>query len=72
MRKILFWPHVIETKKLLNLDIPLRKTCQLYVYHIEAILKDKYSGKQMNVFSFESPIIFTAIMDDGSYGLLTR
>ena len=61
-----------ETKKLLNLDIPLRKTCQLYVYHIEAILKDKYSGKQMNVFSFESPIIFTAIMDDGSYLVYSR
>jgi hypothetical protein len=26
----------------------------------------------MNVFSFESPIIFTAIMDDGSYLVYSR
>ncbi|WP_213992134.1 FAD-dependent oxidoreductase [Sodalis sp. dw_96] len=60
------------TKKLLNLDIPLRQTCQLYVYHVEAVLKEKYADRQMNVFSFESEIVFTAIMDDGSYLIYAR
>ena len=60
------------TKVLLNLDIPLRQTCQLYVYHVAATLREKYTKKQMNVFSFASEIIFTALMDDGTYLIYAR
>lgn len=60
------------TAQLLKLDGPLRQTCKLYVYHITATLKDKFTHKQMNVFPFVSKIVFTAVMDDGSYLVYTR
>lgn len=60
------------TRQLLNLDIPLRNTCKLYVYHVNAVLKKKFLSKEMNVFPFESEIIFTAKMDDSSYLIYTR
>lgn len=68
---VLATPAVV-THKLLNLDTPLRQTCKLYVYHLSGKLKRKFSGKEMNVFSFESKIIFTAVMDDGTYLIYTR
>jgi hypothetical protein len=60
------------TAQLLNLKEPLRQTCKLYVYHVKATFKKKYTHKQMNVFPFVSKIVFTAIMDDGSYLVYTR
>jgi len=68
---VLATPAVV-TQKLLDLPGPLRQTCKLYVYHIDATLKPKYTTKQMNVFPFESEIVFTAVMDDGSYLVYTR
>ena len=62
----------IVTQQLLGLSGPLRQTCKLYVYHVNATLKKKYAKKEMNVFPFSSKIIFTAIMDDGSYLVYTR
>lgn len=60
------------TQKLLNLKGPLRQTCKLYVYHITAKMKAKYAQKEMSVFPFVSKIVFTALMDDGSYLVYTR
>jgi hypothetical protein len=68
---VLATPAVV-TSKLLDLDMPLRQTCKLYVYHVDAMLKKKYAKKQMNVFPFESEIVFTAVMDDGTYLVYTR
>jgi monoamine oxidase len=68
---VLATPAVV-TQKLLDIPGPLRQTCKLYVYHIDATLKPKYATKQMNVFPFESEIVFTAVMDDGSYLVYTR
>jgi len=68
---VLATPAVVTTQ-LLGLKQPLRQTCRLYVYHIHATLKDKFTQKEMNVFPFVSKIIFTAIMDDGSYLVYTR
>lgn len=62
----------IVTQQLLGLSGPLRQTCKLYVYHVRATLKGKYAKKEMNVFPFVSKIIFTAVMDDGSYLVYTR
>lgn len=62
----------IITKNLLGFKEPLRQTCKLYTFHVRAKLKDKYRRYQMNLFPFESEIIFTAIQDDGTYLIYTR
>ena len=61
----------LETQRLLDLPA-IRETCRLYVYHVKATLKPKYTGYQMNLFPFESPVIFTAVQDDGSLLIYTR
>jgi len=68
---VLATPAVV-TQKLLKLETELRKTCQLYVYHVEASMIPKFGKYEMNVFPFESEIIFTAIQDDGTYLFYTR
>jgi len=68
---VLATPATVTTQ-LLGLNQPLRQTCKLYVYHVRAKLKEKYSHKEMNVFPFVSKIVFTAVMDDGSYLVYTR
>jgi hypothetical protein len=68
---VLATPAVV-TQQLLGLNTPLRQTCKLYVYHIKAKLKDKFTKKEMNVFPFVSKIVFSALMDDGSYLVYTR
>jgi hypothetical protein len=68
---VLATPAVV-TQQLLGLSGRLRQTCKLYVYHVAAKLKAKYAKKEMNLFSFESKIVFTAVMDDGSYLVYTR
>lgn len=60
------------TQRMLNLGGPLRQTCKLYVYHVKAKMKAKYARKEMNLFPFVSKIVFTAVMDDGSYLIYTR
>jgi hypothetical protein len=60
------------TRQLLNLKTPLRTTCKLYVFHVDAKIKEKFSKKEMNVFSFESEIIFSALQDDGTHLIYTR
>lgn len=59
------------TKELLGLD-SIRETCKLYVFHVTAKLKPKFSKFEMNLFPFESEIIFTTVQDDGSYLIYTR
>jgi len=68
---VLATPAVV-TQQLLGLKGALRQTCKLYVYHIKAKLKNKFAKKEMNVFPFVSKIIFSALMDDGSYLVYTR
>lgn len=68
---VLATPALI-TKKLLDFKEPLRQTCKLYTFHVRAKLKDKYRRYQMNLFPFESEIIFTAIQDDKTYLIYTR
>lgn len=55
------------------LDIgELRDTCQLYVAHVRGRIKPGLDGQDMNLFGFTSPIIFTALQDDGSYLVYSR
>ena len=61
----------METQRLLDLPA-IRETCRLYVYHVRATLRPEYAGYQMNLFPFESPVIFTALQDDGSFLIYTR
>jgi hypothetical protein len=60
------------TQRLTGRPDKIRQTCQLYVYHVHAKLKPKFATHEMNVFPFESEIIFTARQDDGSYLVYTR
>jgi len=68
---VLATPAVV-TGRLLGLETALRSTCQLYVFHVEATMLPVYAKYEMNVFPFESEIIFTALQDDGSYLFYTR
>ena len=61
----------METQRLLGLPA-IRNTCELYVYHVHAELKPQFAKPQMNLFPFESPVIFTAVQDDGTYLMYTR
>lgn len=54
------------TKGLLGLE-KIRQTCRLYVFHVTAKLKPNFAKYEMNLFPFESEIVFTSIQDDGSY-----
>jgi hypothetical protein len=60
------------TKVLLDSKDPLRQTCKLYTFHVKAEWMDKFNKYQMNLFPFESEIIFTAVQDDGTYLIYTR
>jgi len=62
----------VVTKRLLGFEAPLRQTCQLYTFHVKARLKPRFRKLEMNLFPFESEIIFTALQDDGTYLIYTR
>jgi hypothetical protein len=71
-RNLVLATPAVVTQQLLGIKGTLRQTCKLYVYHIQAKLRKQYAKKEMNVFPFVSKIIFTALMDDGSYLVYTR
>ncbi|MCE1254447.1 MAG: FAD-dependent oxidoreductase [Anaerolineae bacterium] len=59
------------TQKLLNLK-EIREACQLYVFHVEALLKPNYQKYELNLFPASSEIILTARQHDGSYLIYSR
>jgi glycine/D-amino acid oxidase-like deaminating enzyme len=63
--------HALETQRLLGLPA-IRDTCELYVYHVSAVMLPQYAKADMNLFPYESPVIFTAIQDDGTFLIYTR
>ncbi len=61
----------VETQRLLELPA-IRDTCELYVFHVKATLKPAFAAHAMNLFPFASPVVLTALQDDGSFLVYTR
>ena len=54
------------TQELLGLP-EIRRACQLYVWHVKAVLKPLYRRYELNLFSPASEIMLTACQWDGTY-----
>lgn len=59
------------TAELLGLG-EIREACRLYVDHVRGTIRPGLDGEQMNLFPFSSPVIFTAVQDDGTYLVYAR
>ena len=59
------------TKELLNLS-EIRDSCKLYVFHVNAVLKQIYQKFELNLFPATSEIILIARQFDGSYLIYSR
>jgi glycine/D-amino acid oxidase-like deaminating enzyme len=59
------------TAELLGLG-EIRQHCRLYVAHVRGRIRPGLDGEQMNLFPFSSPIVFTAVQDDGTYLVYSR
>lgn len=70
-RNVVFATPAVVTAGFLHLG-ELRATCQLYVEHVRGTLKPGLDTEEMNLFPFSSPVIFTALQDDGSYLVYSR
>jgi glycine/D-amino acid oxidase-like deaminating enzyme len=70
-RDVVFATPAAVTAQLLGLG-EIRQTCQLYVLHVQGRLRAGLDGEAMNLFPFSSPIIFTAVQDDGSVLVYSR
>lgn len=70
-RNVVFATPAVVTSTFLDLG-ELRQTCQLYVEHVRGKLKPGLDNEEMNLFPFTSPVIFTALQDDGSYLVYSR
>jgi glycine/D-amino acid oxidase-like deaminating enzyme len=70
-RNVVFATPPAVTATFLELG-KIRDTCQLYVDHVRGRLRPGLTGEQMNLFPFTSPVIFTAVQDDGTYLVYTR
>lgn len=70
-RNVVFATPAATTARFLDLG-ELRQTCQLYVEHVRGTLKPGLDSEEMNLFPFTSPVIFTALQDDGSYLVYSR
>lgn len=70
-RNVVFATPAAVTAELLDLG-DIRQSCQLYVEHVRGRLRPGLDTEQMNLFPFTSPIVFTAIQDDGTYLVYSR
>ncbi|MGN8244771.1 FAD-dependent oxidoreductase [Cellulomonas soli] len=70
-RDVVFATPASVTAELLGLG-DIRQTCQLYVLHVRGRLRAGLDHEAMNLFPFSSPIIFTAVQDDGSVLVYSR
>lgn len=61
----------LETQRLLDLP-QIRETCELYVFHLRATLRPAFAPHAMNLFPFSSPVVLTAVQDDGTFLVYTR
>lgn len=68
---VIFATPAVVTAKFLGLG-DIRDTCQLYVEHVVGRIRPGMDDKEMNLFPFTSPVIFTALQDDGSYLVYSR
>jgi glycine/D-amino acid oxidase-like deaminating enzyme len=70
-RNVIFATPATVTAKFLDLG-EIRETCQLYVEHVHGRLRPGFDTEEMNLFPFTSPIIFTALQDDGTFLVYSR
>lgn len=70
-RNVVFATPASVTAAFLGLG-EVRRPCQLYVEHVTGSLLPGLDAEQMNLFPASSPIIFTALQDDGSYLVYSR
>jgi len=70
-RNIILATPAVVTAALLGLG-EVRDTCELYVEHVAGTPRPAFADKEMNLFPFSSPVIFTAVQDDGSYLVYSR
>jgi glycine/D-amino acid oxidase-like deaminating enzyme len=70
-RNVVFATPASITAQFLELG-EIRQTCQLYVEHVRGRLRPDFDTEEMNLFPFTSPIIFTALQDDGTYLVYSR
>lgn len=71
-RNVVLATPAVVTAALLDLPDELRQTCQLYVAHVRGTIKAHLRSQEMNLYPFTSPIIFTALQDDGTYLVYSR
>lgn len=70
-RNVVFATPASVTAQFLGLG-DIRQSCQLYVLHVRGRLRQGLDRELMNLFPFSSPIIFTAVQDDGSVLVYSR
>lgn len=70
-RTIVFATPASVTAQFLELG-EIREACRLYVDHVRGTIRPGLDGEQMNLFPFTSPVIFTAVQDDGTYLVYAR
>ncbi len=68
---VVFATPAAVTADLLSLG-DIRETCRLYVEHVRGRLRPGLDTEQMNLFPFSSPIVFTAVQDDGTFLVYSR
>lgn len=71
-RNVVFATPAVVTAQLLDLPGDLRQTCELYVAHVRGRMKPGLDAEEMNLYPFTSPVIFTAVQDDGTYLVYSR
>lgn len=70
-RNVVFATPASVTAQFLELG-QIRDACRLYVDHVRGTLRPGLDREQMNLFPFSSPIIFTAVQDDGTHLVYAR
>lgn len=70
-RNVVFATPASVTAQFLGLG-EIRDACQLYVDHVRGTIRPGLDREQMNLFPFSSPVIFTAVQDDGTYLVYAR
>ncbi len=70
-RNVVFATPAAVTARFLDLG-EIRQSCQLFVEHVRGRLRPGYDSEEMNLFPFTSPIIFTALQDDGTFLVYSR
>lgn len=70
-KTVVFATPAVVTAQFLDVG-DIRQSCQLYVEHVRGTIRKDLSAQDMNLFPFTSPIIFTAVQDDGTYLVYSR